>query len=324
MNQSETILITGGAGFIGAHVAKRLILEGKNVILLDNFNAYYDPTLKEARLTHLLQGLHFTLYRVDIKSSEELRPIFEHHHIDHIIHLAAQAGVRYSMEQPLTYADSNLIGSINILELAKKFGVKGITLASSSSVYGNADHYPVREEDNTDHPISLYGATKKSLEVIAYSYHHLYQIPITCLRFFTVYGPWGRPDMALFSFTKATLEGTVIDVFGQGKLARDFTYIDDIVDGVVKALEKNLPWAILNLGKGQVEPLMRMIKLIEQTTSKTIEKRFLDMQPGDVRQTWAEITQAKTLLGWEPQTSLDEGVPRFVHWYQDYLLSNRL
>lgn len=318
MHASQTILVTGGAGFIGAHVAKRLLLDGHTVILIDNFNDYYDPSLKEARLTHLLKDLPFKLYRVDIKSSQDLRPIFEQHPIDHIIHLAAQAGVRYSMEQPMTYANSNLIGSINILELAKEFGVKGLTLASSSSVYGNAQHYPVREEDNTDHPISLYGATKKSLEVIAYSYHHLYQLPITCLRFFTVYGPWGRPDMAPFKFTKQVFEQTPIDIYGHGEMERDFTYIDDIVDGTVKAMEKNLPWEIFNLGQGKPDALMTFVGLIEKHCGQTSRKNFLPMQPGDMTRTFADNTKAKQLLGWQPSTGLDEGIKQVVDWYRDY------
>jgi UDP-glucuronate 4-epimerase len=314
----SSILVTGAAGFIGSALAKRLGELGWELVIVDNFNPYYDPTLKEARIQTLLKDVPHTLYRVDVADHDAMHAIFEKHAIDQICHLAAQAGVRYAAQAPFTYGDSNLMGTLTILELAREFHVSNLVMASSSSVYGDAAQYPVKETNTTDSPLSLYAATKKSCELMAHSYHHLYQLPITCLRFFTVYGPWGRPDMALFSFTKAALEGGKIDVFGQGEMARDFTYIDDIVDGVVKALEKNLPWAILNLGRGQAEPLMRMIELIEQVTGKTIEKRFLDMQPGDVRQTWADISHARELLGWEPKINLNEGIPKFVEWYRGY------
>lgn len=320
--KKSSILLTGGAGFIGSSVAKRLGELGYEMVIVDNFNPYYDPALKEARVQTLLADTPHTLYRADIADEPAMRAIFETHAIDHICHLAAQAGVRYAAQAPFAYEHSNLRGTLTLLELARKFHVSNIVMASSSSVYGDAVQYPVKETDVTDKPISLYAATKKSGELMAHSYHHLYQLPITCLRFFTVYGPWGRPDMALFLFTKAALEGKPIDVYGQGDMARDFTYIDDIADGVVKAIETRLPWAILNLGRGQAEPLMRMIELVEHSTGKTLKKNFLDMQPGDVQQTWADITQAKTLLGWEPHTSLEEGVPRFVNWYQDYFSSH--
>ncbi|MBI5794526.1 SDR family NAD(P)-dependent oxidoreductase [Candidatus Uhrbacteria bacterium] len=316
------ILVTGGAGFIGVHVARRLMQGGHRVILVDNFNPYYDPALKEARVQKLLADTHHTLYRVDIADHNAMREIFQKHSIASICHLAAQAGVRYAAKDPFAYEHSNVQGTLTLLELAREFSVRNVVIASSSSIYGDAAHYPVKETDITDKPISLYAATKRASELMAYSYHHLYNLPITCLRFFTVYGPWGRPDMALFSFTKAALEGKPIDVFGQGHMARDFTYIDDIADGVVKALEKNLPWAVVNLGRGKPESLMHMIELVESATGKTLEKNLLPMQPGDVQKTWADITQAKALLGWEPKTSLEEGVPRFVQWYRDYFSSN--
>ena len=320
MNPSpaQTILVTGGAGFIGSHVAKQLIQQGHNVILVDNFNPYYDQSLKEARISTLLKDLPYTLYRINIQDAPAMRDIFKCHKPDLICHQAAQAGVRYATRDPFAYGTSNLMGTLTVLELAKTFSVKGIVLASSSSVYGNAATYPVKEESVTDKPISLYAATKRSCELMAYSYHHLYNLPITCLRYFTVYGPWGRPDMALFSFTKAALEGAPIDVYGHGEMSRDFTFIDDIVDGVLKALDKRLPWAVLNLGHGKDESLMHMIELIEQTTGKTLEKRPLDMQPGDVKRTWADVSQAKELLGWEPKTTLEEGITAFVEWYRDY------
>lgn len=315
---NTTILVTGGAGFIGSHVSKRLIELGHEVIIVDNFNPYYDPALKEARIQTLLKDLPFTLYRNDIQDTAAMRKIFETHKPYLICHQAAQAGVRYAAQDPFVYGQSNLLGTLTLLELAKQFNVKGFVMASSSSVYGEAAHYPVKETDVADQPISLYAATKRSCELLAYSYHHLYKLPVTCLRYFTVYGPWGRPDMAFFSFTKAALEGKPIDVYGQGEMSRDFTYIDDIVDGIVKALEKRLPWAVLNIGRGKAESLMHMIELIEKATGKTIEKRFLDMQPGDVKQTWAEISQARELLGWKPNVTLQEGVPQFVEWYRGY------
>ncbi|PJE76893.1 hypothetical protein COV05_01710 [Candidatus Uhrbacteria bacterium CG10_big_fil_rev_8_21_14_0_10_48_16] len=315
---SQTILITGGAGFIGSHLAKRLIEEGHEVIIIDNFNPYYDPSLKEARISHLLKDLPYTLYRIDLEDFEAVQKVFETHAIDLIAHQAAQAGVRYSIENPLVYGQSNLIGTLNLLELAKQYHIKGFILASSSSVYGDATSFPIKETDETDKPISLYAATKKSCELLAYSYHHLFELPVTCLRYFTVYGPWGRPDMAIFSFTKSAFEGTPIDVYGQGDMARDFTFIDDLVDGIVKALEKQLPWAVLNLGRGQAQPLMDFITSIETHSGKSLQKNFLDMQPGDVQKTWADITQAKTLLSFEPKTSIDEGVQSFVTWYKNF------
>lgn len=318
MTSSQTILVTGGAGFIGAHVAKRLAHEGHHIIIVDNFNPYYDPTLKEARIQTLLADVPHTLYRTDIADHSAMRDIFEKHAIDQICHLAAQAGVRYAAQAPFVYEQSNLRGTLAILELAREFHVSNLVMASSSSVYGDAAQYPVKETDVTDKPISLYAATKRACELMAYSYHHLYGLPITCLRFFTVYGPWGRPDMAFFSFTKAAIEGTPIDVYGQGDMARDFTYIDDIVEGIVRTLETPSAWEILNLGCGKAEPLMHMIELVEQATGKMIEKTFTQMQPGDVKQTWADISRAKTVLNWKPRVNLDEGIPKFVEWYRGY------
>jgi UDP-glucuronate 4-epimerase len=318
MDQQDTILVTGGAGFIGAHVSKRLIELGHKVIIVDNINSYYDASLKEARLKTLLKDTPHTFYRADIQDTDAMREIFARHKPTLVCHQAAQAGVRYAIQDPFAYGNSNLLGTLTILQLAKEYNVKGIVLASSSSVYGEAKHYPVKETDTTDAPVSLYAATKKSCELIAYSYHHLNNLPITCLRYFTVYGPWGRPDMAFFSFTKAAFEGTPIDVYGNGEMARDFTYIDDIVEGITRALEVNLPWAIINLGRGKPEPLMHMIELIETATGKTLKKRFVGMQQDDVKQTWADVSLAKTLLGWEPKTTLDEGIPTFAEWYKNY------
>lgn len=318
----RTILITGGAGFIGSHVAKRLIEQGREVVIVDNFNDYYDPSLKEARVGTLLKDLPFTLYRTDIQDVNAMRAIFEHHRPALICHQAAQAGVRYATQAPFAYGHSNLMGTLTLLELAREFGVEGIVMASSSSVYGEAARYPVKETDATDAPLSLYAATKKACELMAHSYHHLYNLPVTCLRYFTVYGPWGRPDMAFFSFTRKALAGEMVDIYGHGEMARDFTFIDDIVDGVVRALDKQLPWAVLNLGRGRAEPLMHMVELVEQASGREITKRFIDMQPGEVKQTWADISQARELLGWEPGVNLDEGIPRFVEWYRGYYKSS--
>ncbi|TAL50336.1 NAD-dependent epimerase/dehydratase family protein [Patescibacteria group bacterium] len=318
MEKPRTILVTGGAGFIGSHVARCLGEQGHTLILVDNLNDYYDPSLKKARLQTLLANTPHTFYHVDIADEPAMQKIFETHAIDQICHQAAQAGVRYAQQAPFVYGHSNLMGTLTILELARLFQVKGIVMASSSSVYGDAKQYPVKETDVADQPISLYAATKRATELLAYSYHHLYNLPITCLRYFTVYGPWGRPDMALFTFTKAALEGKPIAVYGHGQMARDFTYIDDIVNGIVRALEVNLPWAILNLGRGKAEPLMSMIESIEQTIGKTLEKKFVEMQPGDVQQTWADISQARAQLGWEPRVNLEEGIKKFVSWYKGY------
>lgn len=318
MTKEKTVLVTGGAGFIGAHVSKKLLSMGYSVVIIDNFNDYYDPSLKEARIVHLLKDLPFTLYRTDIKDYSALLSIFQKHKINHIIHLAAQAGVRYSIDNPFVYADSNLIGTFNILELARQFGVSGITAASSSSVYGNATHYPVKESDDTNHAVSFYAATKKSLEVIAHSYHHLYHIPITCLRYFTVYGPWGRPDMALYKFTDKILRNEPIDIYGEGNMERDFTYIDDIVSGTIKAMQKNYAFEILNLGQGNPSRLMDFIACIEKNCNKTANKNYLPMQPGDVLRTYADNTRAKTLLDWKPNVKIEEGVEQFVKWYRVY------
>ncbi len=316
--KNKTILVTGGAGFIGSHTAKRLIEEEYKVVIVDDFNKYYDPELKKARIDNLLSGLDFKLYKVDIADLEGLKKIFEENKIDIVCHQAAQAGVRYSLEAPLVYEKSNLRGTLNLLELSKDFKVEKIVFASSSSVYGARNKVPFSEDDRTDRPTSLYAATKKAMEVLCYSYHSLYKIPMIGLRYFTVFGPWGRPDMAFFKFTKNILERKPIDVYGEGNMKRDFTYIDDIVDGIKSVIEKDFDFEIFNLGYGQPTNLMDFIKTIEQGVGKKAEKKLLPMQKGDVSVTYADISKAKNMLGWEPKISLQKGIGNFIDWYKSY------
>ena len=316
----QTVLVTGGAGFVGSHMAKRLLAEGCNVVIIDNFSSYYEPALKEARISNLLGDSSYQIYRCNIEDFEAVQHIFHEHTIDYVCHLAAQAGVRYSIERPLVYGSTNIIGTLNILELCRQHHVKGLVMASSSSVYGESDQYPLREDNMTSCPISLYAATKRSCELIAYTYHHLYGIPITCLRYFTVYGPWGRPDMAPFIFVKNIFDGKPIDVFGRGSMVRDFTYIDDIVEGTYRAIVKNLSWEIVNLGCGDPKPLNYFINLIERHAGLVFKKNLIDIQQGDVRKTHADISKARELFEWEPKVSLDEGLKKFVEWYQWFYL----
>lgn len=315
------ILVTGAAGFIGYHVASK-ILDGQNeIVLIDNMNSYYDVELKKARLKKLEEkSKHFKFHNIDIADEDELLHRYEQLNPDVVIHLAAQAGVRYSIDSPFVYGRSNLTGFLNILELCRQFKVPELIYASSSSVYGMADQYPSVEWNDTDQPISLYAATKKANEVMASSYGHLYGIRITGLRFFTVYGPWGRPDMALFKFTKAILNDEPIQVFGGGEMSRDFTYIDDIVSGVIKVL--NQPGVkghtIYNLGNGNPTKLMQFISLIERELGKTAKIEYLPMQAGDVIRTYADIGRARFNLGYEPKESIESGVKKFVEWYREY------
>ncbi len=313
----KKVLVTGGAGFIGSHLVDKLISDGFKVVVIDNFNEYYDSKLKRDRISKILKGLDFKLYEVDICNLEELKNIFEEERIDIIFHLAAQAGVRYSLEDPFAYESSNILGTLNILELSKDYGIKKIVFASSSSVYGNSSKEYFSEEDDTSSPISLYAATKKATEVICHSYHSLYDIPMVGLRYFTVYGPYGRPDMALFKFTDAIIKGEEIDVYGEGKMERSFTYIDDIVDGTVKAMEANFSWEIFNLGSKSVS-LASLIEEIEKSATKKAEKKFMPIQKGDVLRTSADTSKAKKLLDWEPKVSIDLGVKNFVDWYREY------
>ena len=313
----KKVLITGGAGFIGSHLAKSLLEKGYSVVIVDNFNEYYDSQLKRDRISKILNGLDFKLYELDICNLKELKSVFEKEKIDIICHLAAQAGVRYSIDNPFVYEKSNVLGTLNILELSKDYGVEKIVFASSSSVYGNSNKEYFSEEDDTSSPVSLYAATKKATEVICHSYHTLYDIPMIGLRYFTVYGPYGRPDMALFKFTDAIIKGEPIDVFGDGKMERSFTYIDDIVSGTIKAMESDFFWEIFNLGSKPVS-LLSLIEEIEKNAKKKAEKVFMPIQKGDVLRTSADISKAKNLLDWEPKTSIDVGVSNFVNWYRQY------
>jgi UDP-glucuronate 4-epimerase len=319
-------LVTGAAGFIGFHTCRRLLARGEKVVGVDSVNDYYDPALKEARLAELAEETNFTFLRLDLAERDTLEILLSRHpDITHIIHLAAQAGVRYSLVNPYAYTRSNIDGTLAMLELARHLkDCRHIAYASSSSVYGSNTKLPFAVEDSVDHPVSLYAATKKSCELMAHCYSHLYQIPTTGLRFFTVYGPWGRPDMSAFLFVKAILEGRPIDVFNHGDMRRDFTYIDDIVSGVVAVIDGPPrgtptgvpPYRVYNIGNHRSEPLMRFIAVIEQAVGIKAEINFLPMQAGDVKETYADITAIQEDFGFQPATSIDQGIPRFVEWYR--------
>lgn len=318
-------LITGSAGFIGFHLAQRLLIEGYRVVGIDNLNDYYDPQLKQDRLHMLKQYEGFSFYQMDINEREAFFNLFENYAFDAVIHLAAQAGVRYSLENPHSYADSNLSGFINVLEACRHHNIKHLIYASSSSVYGMNKKVPFSVEDPVNEPVSLYAATKRANELIAFSYSHLYQIPCTGLRFFTVYGPWGRPDMAYFSFTKNIIECTPIKVFNQGKMERDFTYVDDIVEGIVRLIPNiparqanKPPYALFNIGNNQPETLGHFIELLEQHIGQKALKEMHPMQPGDVLRTYADITPLEKAVGFRPSTTLDEGLKKFVIWFKSY------
>lgn len=336
MNAKDITLVTGCAGFIGMHCAEALLRSGQPVLGIDNLNSYYDPALKEARLARL-HALHgFAFERLDIADRAAMRELFQRAAPRRVLHLAAQAGVRYSIEQPDDYTDSNLLGMANILQGCRAQRVEHLVFASSSSVYGGNAKTPFAERDAVDHPWSYYAATKKAGEAMAHSYAHLYGLPCTGLRFFTVYGPWGRPDMALFKFTRAMLAGEPIDVYGEGRPVRDFTYIDDIVEGVLRVLAKpatpdpawnpaapsaatsNAPWRIFNIGGGAPTPLMDYIAALEAALGVKAEKRLLPMQPGDMPCTAADTSALREWVGFAPATPVAEGVARFAAWYRQF------
>lgn len=315
---NKVILVTGSAGFIGFHLSRRLLEMGHNVVGVDNLNRYYDVNLKTSRLEILRSFRNFVFHKEDIQDLGALKDIFRQSHIDIICNLAAQAGVRYSLKDPFSYQKSNIEGFLNLLELAREYRVQNFVYASSSSVYGKDNTPPFSVDDRVDSPISLYAATKKANELIAHSYSHLYQIPCTGLRYFTVYGPWGRPDMALFLFTDAILKKKPINVYNYGKMKRDFTFIDDIIDGTIAAIERPAPCEIFNLGNSKSVDLLDFIHIIEQEIGQEAEKNMMPMQPGDVAETAADIRKSRELLGFDPKTSLHEGVKKFVAWYREY------
>jgi UDP-glucuronate 4-epimerase len=317
-----TILLTGAAGFIGYHVTEALLARGDRVLGVDNLNAYYDPKLKEARLARLKRHNAFEFLKADLADHEGLLDALKgREEVKRAIHLAAQAGVRYSLDHPFAYVDANLTGHMAILEFCRhQKGFENLVYASSSSVYGGNTKLPFAVEDRVDTPVSLYAATKRANELMSHCYAHLYGIPQTGLRFFTVYGPWGRPDMALYIFTKAITEGKPIPVFNHGDMKRDFTFIDDIVTGVIAALDAPAPseHRVYNLGNHRSEPLMRVIELLEKAIGRKAEIRFEPMQPGDVKETYADIAATQRDLGFKPTTPVDVGVPKFVAWYREY------
>jgi len=329
-------LVTGVAGFIGFHVVQRLIARGDHVLGLDNINDYYDVRLKEARLARLLPLDRFQFVKLNLANRQGMKELFAEYPISRVVHLAAQAGVRYSLVNPHAYTDSNIEGFMNILEGCRHAKVEHLVYASSSSVYGGNQKMPFSIHDNVDHPVSLYAASKKANELMAHCYAHLYRMPCTGLRFFTVYGPWGRPDMALFIFTKAILEEKPIEVFNHGKMRRDFTYIDDIVEGIIRTLDhtaqpnpvwsgdqpdpgtSSAPARIYNIGNHQPVELLHFIEVLEQALGKKAEKRLMPLQPGDVPATYADIDDLSRDVGFKPSTSIEVGIPRFVQWYREF------
>lgn len=330
------VLVTGAAGFIGSHVCIRLLERGDEVVGLDNLNDYYDVQLKKDRLARFADHSQFRFVRLDVADRSGMESLFAESGFERVVHLAAQAGVRYSLKNPHAYVDSNLVGFMNVLEGCRHHGIEHLVYASSSSVYGANETLPFSVHDNVDHPLSLYAATKKANELMAHAYSHLYGLPTTGLRFFTVYGPWGRPDMALFLFTRAMLEGRPIDVFNHGKMVRDFTYIDDIVEGVIRVLDRvaepnsdwdgrapdpgssRAPWRVYNIGNSSPVELMEYIRAIEAALGVRAEKNLLPMQAGDVPATSADVKDLMEDVGFRPNTSVREGVRRFIQWYKGY------
>ena len=332
----KTILVTGAAGFIGFHLTQRLLHRGDKVIGIDNLNDYYDVFLKQDRLAQLQHLPGFSFRKLDLASQEDMSQLFAEQHFDGVVNLAAQVGVRYSVQNPQAYINSNLVGFVNVLEGCRHSGVQHLVFASSSSVYGANTKIPFSVSDNVDHPLSIYGASKKANELMAHTYSHLYGLPTTGLRFFTVYGSWGRPDMAPFLFTKAILEDQPINVFNYGKMQRDFTYIDDIVEGVVRVLDKipepnptwsgaspdpsssKAPYKLYNIGNNQPIELMHFIEVLEDCIGKKAQKTMLPLQPGDVLTTYANVDNLVKDVGFKPDTSIEKGIESFVAWYRDY------
>ncbi len=335
-NNTKKTIVTGSAGFIGFSLCIKLLQKGENIIGIDNHNNYYDPRIKKERLLRLQKFENYRHFKLDLSDEESLKKVFKNNNIVKVINLAAQAGVRYSIKNPLAYINSNVVGFANILENCRHYNVDHLVYASTSSVYGANTKIPFSEHHSANHPLSVYAASKKSNELMAHSYSYLYQLPTTGLRFFTVYGPWGRPDMALFKFTKAILDGKPIEVFNYGNHTRDFTYIDDIVEGVIKTLneipKKNLkwnsdypdqatsiaPWRIYNIGNNNPVKLMDYINALEKNLGKKAKINFLPLQPGDVQNTYANVDNLKKKFNYKPSTSVADGVSKFVEWYKDY------
>jgi UDP-glucuronate 4-epimerase len=333
---SDSLLVTGCAGFVGFHFARRLLEAGKPVVGLDNLNDYYDPALKLARLDLLEKYPAFTFLKLDLADRAGMKATFEQFRFSVVVHLAAQAGVRYSLQNPHAYADSNLEGFVNILEGCRHAGCRHLLFASSSSVYGANTKLPFSVHDNVDHPISLYAATKKANELLAHSYSHLYGLPMTGLRFFTVYGPWYRPDMALYVFARAITEGRPINLFNHGNMRRDFTYVDDVVEAMTRIVDRppqgdpkwsganpdssssSAPWRIYNIGNNRPEELMHVVALLEKGLGRAAEKVLLPMQAGDVLETFADVDDLARDIGFRPQTSIEDGIEKFVAWFRDY------
>jgi len=330
------ILVTGSAGFIGFHLVKKLCERGDEVVGMDNLNSYYDPSLKKNRLHQLTSQPNFTFLEMDVANRTEMDQHFKREKFNRVVHLAAQAGVRYSLTDPYAYIDANLVGFGNILENCRQNAVENLVYASSSSVYGANQVYPFREDHAVDHPVALYGATKKANELMAHAYSHIFNLSCTGLRFFTVYGPWGRPDMALFKFTRAILAGEPIDVYNSGEMSRDFTYIDDIVEGIIRTLDKpanscpawnpkqpilgqsSAPYRIYNIGYGNPVKLLDFIATLEEVLGIPAKKNMLPLQPGDVERTFADTTELEKDLGYKPKVNVREGVEKFVAWYKSY------
>lgn len=330
------VLVTGAAGFIGFHVCRYLLARGDQVVGIDNLNDYYEVELKHARLDELKPSREFRFIRMDIADRSAMESLFAEEGFNRVVHLAAQAGVRYSLENPHAYADSNLLGFLNVLEGCRRAKIEHLVYASSSSVYGANETMPFSVHDNVDHPVSLYAATKKANELMAHSYSHLYDLPTTGLRFFTVYGPWGRPDMSPFLFTRAILDGQPLKVFNHGKHRRDFTYIDDIVEGVVHCLDRvaqpnadwsglqpdpsssKAPWRVYNIGNSEPVELLHYIELIERALGRTTDKELLPLQPGDVEHTYADVADLVRDTGYKPKVSVEDGIKRFVAWYRSF------
>jgi UDP-glucuronate 4-epimerase len=331
----EHVLVTGAAGFIGMHVARRLLTQGCHVVGLDNLNAYYDPALKTARIAQLKKLPNFRFEQMDISERKPIAQLFAAERFSHVVHLAAQAGVRHSLVDPHVYVDSNLVGFLNVLEGCRQTSSRHLLYASSSSVYGANTRMPFRTSDNVDHPLNLYGATKKANELMAHAYAHLFAIPATGLRFFTVYGPWGRPDMAMWLFVDAVMRGRPVRLFNQGRMRRDFTYIDDVVEAVVRLLPvpptpnpdwsgdapdpatSLAPWRLFNIGNSTPIEVLEVVRLIEQAVGKHAIREYLPMQPGDVPETYADVSDLERAVGFRPRTVIGEGIERFVAWYRD-------